>query len=68
MTKQRGAVRHDDRVDVLAIGVNYWVEQMASNAVEIMNDRRERLLDEELEKFVEGVMRLKGGNKVDTWM
>jgi hypothetical protein len=67
MTQQRGAVRHDDRVDVLAIGVNYWVEQMASDATEIMNDRRERLLDEELEKFVDGILSRKGQKNQDTW-
>jgi len=68
MTKDRGAVRHDDRVDVLAIGVNYWVEQMAANATELMNDRREKLLDEELEKFVDGIMSRKGQNRQETWM
>ena len=68
MTKDRGAVRHDDRVDVLAIGVNYWVEQMASDATELMNDRREKLLDEELEKFVDGIMSRKGQNRQETWM
>ncbi len=67
MTQQRGAVRHDDRVDVLAIGVNYWVEQMASDATEIMNDRRERLLDEELEKFVDGILTRTGQKNQDTW-
>lgn len=67
MTKQRGAVRHDDRVDVLAIGVNYWVEQMASDATEIMNDRRVKLLDDELEKFVDGILSRKGQKNQDTW-
>jgi hypothetical protein len=55
MNKDRGAVRHDDRVDVLAIGVNYWVEQMAADAIEEMTYRRTELLDIELEKFVNGV-------------
>jgi hypothetical protein len=68
MTKDRGAVRHDDRVDVLAIGVNYWVEQMASDAQELMNDRREQLLDQELEKFVDGILSRKGQNNQNTWM
>jgi len=68
MTKDRGAVRHDDRVDVLAIGVNYWVEQMASDAMELMNDRREQLLDQELEKFVDGIMSRKGQKHQDKWM
>jgi hypothetical protein len=67
MTNARGAVRHDDRVDVLAIGVNYWVEQMASDAVEIMQNRREELLDMELEKFVNGVLGRKG-KAYNTWV
>ena len=67
MTNARGAVRHDDRVDVLAIGVNYWVEQMASDAIEIMQNRREELLDMELEKFVNGVLGNKG-KSYNTWV
>jgi hypothetical protein len=55
MTKQRGALRHDDRIDVLAIAVNYWVEQMASDAVELMNDRKADMLGIELEKFMNGM-------------
>jgi hypothetical protein len=40
---------------------------MASDATEIMNDRRERLLDEELEKFVDGILSRKGQKNQDTW-
>ena len=31
VTKQRGALAHDDRLDALAMGVAYWVEQMAAD-------------------------------------
>jgi len=41
---------------------------MAANATELMNDRREKLLDEELEKFVDGIMSRKGQNRQETWM
>ncbi len=28
ITKDRGALRHDDRLDCLAMGVRYWVDRM----------------------------------------
>jgi hypothetical protein len=29
LTRDRGALQHDDRLDALAIAVGYWVESMA---------------------------------------
>ena len=52
ITRERGALRHDDRLDALAIAVAYWVEQMAQlddNRIEAL---KEREVDEELRKFV----------------
>ncbi len=54
ITKTRGALAHDDRLDALAMGVAYWVEQMAADADAEMNDRKEKLLMDELDKFVNG--------------
>jgi len=33
-----------------------------------MNDRREKLLDEELEKFIDGILSRKGQNNQNTCM
>jgi hypothetical protein len=55
ITKDRGSLRHDDRLDALAIGVSYWVEWMARDENKAEEDHREKLLDLELQKFMEGV-------------
>ena len=52
ITKQRGALAHDDRLDVLAMAVQYWTEQMAADADTEIRTRKEELLDNELEKFM----------------
>ena len=53
ITKEKGALIHDDRLDVLSMAVSYWVEQMAADADVAMSDRKDDLLDMELEKFME---------------
>ena len=54
VTKQRGALAHDDRLDALAMGVAYWVEQMAADVDNEMKERKEHLLMEALDSFVNG--------------
>jgi len=55
ITKQRGALAHDDRLDVLAMAVQYWVDQMAADADKEIQSRKVELLDAELDKFMAGV-------------
>jgi len=52
ITKQRGALAHDDRLDVLAMAVQYWTDQMAADADTEIRTRKEELLDFELDKFM----------------
>jgi hypothetical protein len=54
ITKQRGALAHDDRLDVLAMAVQYWSDQMAADADTEIRTRKEELLEEELDKFMDG--------------
>lgn len=56
LTKDRGALKHDDRLDALAIAVAYWVEYMARDEQTAAKDYRDKLLDDELEKFMNGVL------------
>lgn len=51
ITKDRGCLGQDDRLDALAIAVAYWVEQMAQDAQDRIVTRRDELLDRELEQF-----------------
>jgi hypothetical protein len=52
ITRQRGALAHDDRLDVLAMAVQYWTDQMAADADTEIRVKKEELLDNELEKFM----------------
>ena len=54
ITRQRGSLAHDDRLDALAMGVAYWVEQMAADVDREIRDRKEQLLMDDLDKFVNG--------------
>ena len=55
ITRQRGALAHDDRLDVLAMAVQYWVDQMAADVDSAMQERKNELLDVELDKFMSGI-------------
>ena len=59
ITRDRGAITHDDRLDALAIAVTYWADQMAQDAEKKMKDRKEDLLDQELQKMADSYF----GNK-----
>jgi hypothetical protein len=52
ITKQRGALAHDDRLDVLAMACQYWVDQMAADADNQIQVRKDELLEYELDKFM----------------
>jgi len=52
ITKQRGALAHDDRLDVLAMACQYWVDQMAADADNQIQIRKDELLEMELDKFM----------------
>ena len=67
ITKQRGALAHDDRLDALAMGVAYWVEQMAADVDLEMKERKEALLMEELDKFVNG-FNVNSKTRANTWI
>jgi hypothetical protein len=66
VTRGKGALAHDDRLDALAMGVGYWAEKMAQDADKKMKERRRSLLDKELRDF----MRIAIGRRPDkqTWM
>ena len=69
ITRDRGAIAHDDRLDALAIAVNYWVEQMAADVDGQMKERRDQLLQDELDKFISNAYFLKDRPaKTQTWI
>lgn len=55
ITRDRGSLAHDDRLDVLAMAVQYWVEQMAADADAEIAEAKAAALQMELDKFMNGL-------------
>ncbi|WP_256365549.1 phage terminase large subunit [Methylovorus sp. MM2] len=55
ITKDRGSLVKDDRLDALAIAVKYWVEQMDKDTSTSLDEYKTRMLEEELERFADTV-------------
>ena len=62
LTRDRGAITHDDRLDALSIAIAYWTEQMAQDASQKMEDRKEDLLREELQRFQDSFHKARGSS------
>ena len=67
VTKTRGALAHDDRLDALAMGVAYWVEQMAADVDEEMNERKHHMLMDQLESF-QNMHNAQAPKRENTWI
>jgi hypothetical protein len=66
ITTARGALAHDDRLEVMSMAANYWVEAVGQDVEERMQeDKAERLL-KELDNFMENTVGY-SENK-STWM
>ena len=66
ITNDRGSLLQDDRLDALAIAIAYWTTQMAQDADQQITDRKEELLQQELEKFMDTALGTK--TRSNTWM
>lgn len=53
VTKDRGSLAHDDRLDPLAMAVKYWVDAMAADVEESLTKQREEAMQREIELFLE---------------
>ena len=53
LTRDRGSLIHDDRLDALSIAVGYWVETLDRDIQQAVDDHKKDLLDKELERFME---------------
>jgi hypothetical protein len=68
ITKDRGALVHDDRLDALQMAVQYWVDFMAADAEMEIRSRKEDLFDIEIENFIDGVLDRKNIDSPSVWM
>ena len=53
MCRERGAVRHDDRIDALAQGVKYFTDAMSISAQEVVKERKREQWNDMLEAFLD---------------
>jgi hypothetical protein len=68
ITKEKGSLANDDRLDVLSMAVAYWVDHMARDVDQAVRDRRNDLEDQELEKFMDGCIGLDRPRKPPSWI
>ena len=68
LTFQKGALRHDDRLDALSIAVGYWVEHMERHVEQGLEDYRQDQIDKSIESFMESHNKLWGKTESTTWM
>ena len=66
LTRDRGSLLHDDRLDALSIVIHYWIESLARDVEGAAESHREALIMEELEKFMDGAIGSR--RKEPTWM
>ena len=53
MCREKGAVRHDDRLDALAQGVKYFTDAMSISAQEVIKQRKRDDWNDMLEAFLD---------------
>jgi hypothetical protein len=68
ITRDKGSLVHDDRLDALSIAVGYWVQQMAADVNQSMIDRQQELLNEELDSFVNSFHKNNNKTSAQLWM
>jgi len=66
MTRNRGAVKHDDRIDSLASGVAHFQDRMQEALDKAEGRSKEEALEREAEKVIQA--RLKAGLPVKGWL
>ena len=56
LTRDRGSLAQDDRLDALAIAVSYWVQAMARDTEIAHKEHKDELFQKELDKFMESAI------------
>lgn len=72
LTRDRGALAHDDRLDALAIGVQFFVESMEKNSEEGSSELLAEFIESHMESELYGaedtrLMQLMGGDVTIQW-
>lgn len=65
ITKEKGALLHDDRLDALCGAISSWTESMNRDAEKALHDHREDLLQKDLEDFMDNCL---GTSNEGSWL
>ena len=68
ITRLRGALRHDDRLDALSMACQWHTDAMARDTDKQIQDRKSDLLDQEMEKFLQGAVGRQYKPQGNTWI
>ena len=68
ITKDKGSLHHDDRLDSLAMAVAYWVEMMGKDDFNAMARHKAERFDREIERYFEDLGKVNGERPRDTWV
>lgn len=68
ITRDRGALAQDDRLDALCMAVGYWVTAMGQDIESQIRYARDEALKRELNRFMDAVNNVKRGPQPLTWM
>ena len=69
LTREKGALTHDDRLDALSMGVSYWTQQMAQDADTKINERKNEVIHQQLQDFRDAYHKLHNNqNNATTWI
>lgn len=66
VTYDKGSLRHDDRLDALAMAVGYWVEQMGSDQKAQEDAYRAEAMEKELSRYLDNALS-KGSSQRTRW-
>jgi hypothetical protein len=65
LTRDRGSLRHDDRVDALAQAVAWWADRLAADLRRVEEDHRSSQRKKEFERFRTGILQVTNGCGLD---
>jgi len=67
MVKEKGALAQDDRLDALAGAVAHWTAHMSRDTDRAVTEHKDKMLDDELERFMKHALGDKGGGPQRQW-
>jgi hypothetical protein len=67
ITRAKGALAYDDRIDVLSMAVSSWVEQMGQDVHRKMLNHAEDAFQKEIDRFVDNALGRKARDQ-DSWI